>query len=233
METTGAAGVQAAGISRLAAGGQRFTKTRHILAGLRYLGVAAFLALLALSFTPLADALSRWLSQAPHHLERTDAIVVLGSGVRENGTLTDSSLRRALHGIDLYRHGLSKTIVFTGPRNPTGVAEGEVRATLAREMGIPAAAILTDTTARTTHEEAKRVAALLRARGMSRILLVVDPEGVRRAARLFERHRVGVIPSPAVDVSTSDGAPGARLRLTRQILMEFLALAYYHAAGYL
>jgi uncharacterized SAM-binding protein YcdF (DUF218 family) len=225
LEAAGAAGVQAAGIRQLA--------IRQLLAGLQLIGMAAFLALLALSFTPVADGLSRWLSKAPHHLERTDAIVVLGSGVRENGSLTDSSLRRALHGIDLYRHGLSKTIIFTGPRNATGFAEGEVRATLAREMGIPPAAILTDTTARTTHEEAERVAALLRTRGMSRILLVVDPEGVRRAARLFERHGLEVAPSPAADVSTSDGAPGGRLRLTRQILIELLALAYYHAAGYL
>jgi uncharacterized SAM-binding protein YcdF (DUF218 family) len=205
----------------------------RVLIGLQYIGLGTFLALLALSFTPLSNVLSQWLSKAPHHLESADAIVVLGSGIRENGSLTDSSLRRALHGIDLYRLGLTKTIVFTGPRNVTGLAEAEVRATLARQMGIPRAAVLTDITARTTREEAQQVAALLRARGMSRILLVVDAEGVRRAARLFERQGFEVIASPAVDISTSDGAPGARLRETRQILIELLALAYYHAVGYL
>jgi hypothetical protein len=60
--------------------------------------------------------LSRWLSKPPH-LEFADAIVVLGAeGVRGNGTLSDASLRRALHGVDLYRRGLAKTIVFTGPQ---------------------------------------------------------------------------------------------------------------------
>jgi uncharacterized SAM-binding protein YcdF (DUF218 family) len=204
-----------------------------VLIGLQYIGLGTFLTLLAVCFTPVTNVLSQWLSKAPHHLESADAIVVLGSGIRENGSLTDSSLRRALHGMDLYRHGLAKTIVFTGPRNATGFAEAEVRATLARQMGIPRAAVLTEITARTTREEAQQVAAVLRARGMWRILLVVDAEGVRRAARLFERHGFEVIPSPAVDISTADGAPGARLRETRQILIELLALAYYHGVGYL
>jgi len=205
----------------------------RVLIGLQYIGFAMFFALLALSFTPLTNVLSDWLSKAPHHLDSADAIVVLGSGIRENGLLADSSLRRALHGIDLYHQGLSKAIVFTGPRNATGFAEAEVRATLARQKGIPRDAVFIDITARTTREEAHRVAALLRSRHMSRILLVVDAESVRRAARLFERQGLEVIPSPAVDISTSDSAPDARLRETRKILIELLALAYYHAARYL
>jgi uncharacterized SAM-binding protein YcdF (DUF218 family) len=208
-------------------------RPRSTLVRLRYIGLVTFVALLAVSFTPVAVVLSRWLSKAPHQVQAADAVVVLGSGIRQSGALTDSSLRRTLHGIDLYRHGLTKTIIFTGPRNSTGFAEGEVRATLAREMGIPQTAILVDIVARTTREEAQQVAPLLRARALSRILLVVDAEGVRRAARLFERQGFEVVPSPSIDVSTSDEGPGARLRLTRQVLIELLALAYYHVVGYL
>ena len=188
-------------------------------------------ALLALSFTPVTDVAGRWLAKAPHRVEPADAIVVLGSGVREDGTLADSSLRRALHGIELYRRHLAGTIVFTGPRNRAGFTEATVRARLAREMGVPPSAILVEATALTTREEAERVATLLRGRGMSRILLVMDVEGVRRAAGLFERQGFHVVPSPALDVA--NGAPGGRLHLTRLILIELLALAYYHVAGYL
>ena len=200
---------------------------------LQGIGAGALVALLALCFSPLADAVSRWLAKAPHRVEPADAIVVLGSGVRDNGTLTDSSLRRALHGIDLYRQTLAPTIVFTGPRNRAGFTEATVRATLAGEMGVPRSAIVVEATARTTREEAERVATLLRSRGMSRLLLVTDAEAVRRASGLFERQGFRVVPSPALDVSTADGAPGGRLHLTRLILIELLALAYYHAAGYL
>jgi uncharacterized SAM-binding protein YcdF (DUF218 family) len=198
---------------------------------LRSIGLAGLVALLALCFTPVTDVVGRWLAKAPHRVEPADAIVVLGSGIREDGTLADSSLRRALHGIELYRRALAGTLVFTGPRNRAGFTEALVRARLAREMGVPPSAILVEATALTTREEAERVATVLRARGMSRILLVMDVEGVRRAAGLFERQGFHVVPSPALDVS--NGTPGGRLHQTRLILIELLALVYYHAAGYL
>lgn len=204
---------------------------RRLLLTLRSIGLAGLVALLALCFTPVTDVVGRWLAKAPHRVEPADAIVVLGSGIREDGTLADSSLRRALHGIELYRQALAGTLVFTGPRNRAGFTEALVRARLAREMGVPPSAILVEATALTTREEAERVATVLRARGMSRILLVMDVEAVRRAAGLFERQGFHVVPSPALDVS--NGTPGGRLHLTRLILIELLALVYYHAAGYL
>jgi uncharacterized SAM-binding protein YcdF (DUF218 family) len=201
--------------------------------GLQCIGLATLLAVVALSFTPLADFLSRSIS-TPTRLEPADAIVVLGAGgVRPDGTLSDSSLRRTLRGIDLYRRGLAKILVFTGPRNMTGHAEGEVRAAFAMQLGVPATALVVDTKALTTREEARQTALLLRSRGVARILLVGDVEGMRRATAVFERVGFSVLPAPATDISTFEGAPGARLLLTRQILMELLALAYYRAAGYL
>lgn len=169
----------------------------------------------------------------PVRLETADAIVVLGAGgVRPDGTLSDSSLRRALRGIELYRRGLAKTLVFNGPQNMTGYAEAEIRATFAMQFGIPATALVVDTKARTTREEAQQAALLLRSRGVSRILLVGDVEGMRRATGVFERVGFDVLPAPTTDVSTFEGGPGARLLLTRQVLIELLALAYYRAAGY-
>lgn len=200
---------------------------------LEHIGLVTLLAIVSLSFTPLADVCSRLMSR-PARLERADAIVVLGAGgVRPDGTLSASSLRRALRGIDLYRRGLAKTILFTGPRNITGYAEAEVRAEFAKQLGIPAAAIVVDTRARTTREEAQQAASVLRGRGIARILLVGDVEGMRRSSGLFERVGFDVLPAPSTDISTFEGTPGARLLLTRQVLMELFALAYYRAAGYL
>jgi uncharacterized SAM-binding protein YcdF (DUF218 family) len=169
----------------------------------------------------------------PARLEPADAIVVLGAGVRRDGTLSNSSLRRTIRGIDLYRRGLANTVVFTGPRNRTGYAEAEVRAALAMQVGIPSTAMVLDTTARTTREEAEHVAALLRERRGSRILLVADVEGMRRATAVFERVGFNVLPVPTADPSAVEGAPGARLVLTREIFMELLALVYYRTAGYI
>ena len=78
-----------------------------------------------------------------------------------------------------------------------------------------------------------RLAALLLPRGARRILLVADAQGMRRAAALFERQGFEVLAAPAGDVSSLGGGPEDRLQLSRRILMELTALAYYRLAGYL
>jgi uncharacterized SAM-binding protein YcdF (DUF218 family) len=196
------------------------------------MGLVMLCVIAGLAFTPLADVLSVAISVSTR-LEPADAIVVLGAaGVRRDGTLSDSSLRRAMRGIDLYRRGLASTLVFTGPRNLSGYAEGEVRATLAMDLGVPRTAILVDTTARTTQEEGHRVAALLAPRAMRRILLVSDAEGMRRATGVFERVGFDVLPAPTAEPMVSERTPGARLVVARLVATELVALAYYHLAGY-
>ena len=58
-------------------------------------GAAGWRCSLAVAFTPLANALHARLAARPRS-GRADAIVVLGAGVSTTGTLSDSSLRRAV-----------------------------------------------------------------------------------------------------------------------------------------
>jgi len=71
------------------------------------------------------------------------------------------SLERAVRGVTLYHASEAPLIVFSGP-NLTGVSEAEVRAELARALGIPSGAILVEDGAFTTREEATRIGATLR-----------------------------------------------------------------------
>jgi len=200
---------------------------------LRLIGALCLVTFFVLAFTPLAARLSHWLEQPPR-LERAAAIVVLGGGgVRPDGTLSDTSLRRALRGIELYQRGLAPWLVFSGPRSPAGFSEAEIRAVMARKLGVPAPAILVETTARTTHEEAARIGSILSARGARRILLVVDAQGMRRATGVFERAGFETLPAAADDVSGAPGTPEGRLALTRRVLIELSGLLYYHLVGYL
>jgi uncharacterized SAM-binding protein YcdF (DUF218 family) len=199
----------------------------------RCVGAVALTTFVAVAYTPAASLLNRIFS-APARLEPAAAIVVLaGGGVRGDGSLSDVSLRRTLHGIALYRRGLAPLLAFSGPAGGMGPAEGDVRSVLAREVGVPSSAIVTETTARTTREEASRMSALLLPRGVRRVLLVVDAQGAYRAARLFERNGFDPLLAPAEDVSSLDGSPEGRLDLARRLAIEIVALAYYRVAGYL
>jgi uncharacterized SAM-binding protein YcdF (DUF218 family) len=182
--------------------------------------------------TPLPNALFRW-SAIPSDVQTADAIVVLGAAVDPDGTLSPESLLRTVRAIALFREGRSVLVAFSGPPNDGGPTEADVRAALARRMGVPSDAVLTESKARTTREEALRIGATLRARNVRTILLVTDSLHMRRARALFERAGVRVFPATADVRSGSGSAPGRRLLLVRDVLGEWLALGYYRIAGYL
>jgi uncharacterized SAM-binding protein YcdF (DUF218 family) len=147
--------------------------------------------------------------------------------------LSPRSLRRAIHGIMLFRHGFAPLLVFSGPvSRPLGRKEAEVRAEMAQLFGVSPAAILTETTALTTRAEAAQMAALLQPRGVSTILLVTSYAHMARSRQLFENVGFTVNPAPVEDLSDVD-KPEARVGLMRPLLQEFLARIYYRIAGYL
>ena len=199
---------------------------------LQAVGLVGILSLVAVTFTPLPNALFRW-SAIPSAIQTADTIVVLGASVEPDGTLSSESLFRAVRAIALFREGRAATVVFSGGSNRGGPTEADVRAALGRSMGVPAEAILTESRALTTREEVVRIGETLRARKVRTILLVTDSQHMRRARALFERAGVRVFPAAAdarsgVATSTED-----RLRLMREVLGEWLALGYYRVAGYL
>ena len=178
-----------------------------------------------LAFTPLAGA--RAGRAAAAEPRPADAIVVLGSGVMPEGELADGSLRRTVHGIRLFHRGLAPRLVFLGPRY-RGVVEAEVRAAYARDLGVPAGAIVVEPGGSSTRDEAMRVAARLRPRS---IVLVTGLHHMPRARRVFERQGVRVEAAPVLEESALSPRPQARLALARALGQELLARAYYRLAG--
>jgi len=168
----------------------------------RLVGAAVALAFVAVAFTPLTEALARRLVPAPA-LGAADAIIVLGAGLASDGSLNDPSLRRFVHGVRLYRRGLAPVLAFTGGPATQGRGEADVRAALAREIGLPAADIVVVPSARTTREEAVRARDDLAARGVRRILLVTGATHMTRAQAAFVRVGFTVQAAP---VSEAAGA---------------------------
>lgn len=198
----------------------------------RFLGFMTVLLFVGCAFTPLPNLLAHW-SHTPSRVEPAGAIVVLAGGLHEDGTLSDHSLRRALHGIVLYRKELAPLLVLSsGPVHRRDRTEGEVRAELALDLGIPLQAVL-GVVARTTREEALLIKAVLQPRGVHRILLVTDSLHMTRAQPLFEQAGFEVLPAAADDIANDADSPEDRLVLMRRVLLEVVARAYYRLFGYL
>ena len=201
---------------------------RAWVAGCRIVGALTILGFLLVVFTPAPNFAGRRLA-VPSDVGPAEGIVVLGGFVNVDGSLGDSSQRRALEGIRLHRQGLAPRLLFFGLHG-----EAETRARLAVDLGVDRAAILTENDEPTTRGEAARAATVLGQRlGVRTILLVTDASHMRRARALFER--VGFTVRP---VSTDAGVLFAgrhedRLRLARVVGQELVALGYHRLFGYL
>lgn len=197
----------------------------------RALGVVALLGLASL-LTPVWN----WAAasvKSDVRLDRADAIVVLGSSAYADGTLNSGSLRRAIHGITLLNGGMAPRIVFTGAPVSAGVTEAAIREQLARDLRVPAEAVLADDRPRTTREEARVVAERLRPLGAMRILLVTGGGHMGRARRLFEQQGFTVLPAPVNEAPFASIVAEDRFQLARIVIGEVMARTYYRLAGYL
>ena len=195
-------------------------------------GLIAIAAFLVLAFTGAAGALGR-RSAVTEEPRPADAIVVLGAGAAKDGSLSDQSLRRLVGGLALYHRGLAPRLIVMGPGYEGSPVEAEIRAALARDLGVPASAIVVEGRGLTTRHEAALAAARLKEAGGHRVLLVTGTLHMLRARLLFERAGLEVVPAPVVDVSPAVTRPEARLDLARLIFQEAVGRLYYRMLGYL
>jgi uncharacterized SAM-binding protein YcdF (DUF218 family) len=184
------------------------------------------------AFTPL----SAWIAPA---LERrdppgsADAVYVLGSSIQRDGEFTSQAMSRFLHGLELLGEGWSTRLVI--PEFPPPRASNAAPAqSLLRRLGLDRDLVVIGP-ARTTREEAVAVAALCRARGWRRILVVTSPLHSGRAAAAFERAGIEVISSPSTetdfDVEQLDRSDD-RINACASILSEILSLCMYRWRGW-
>lgn len=170
---------------------------------------------------------------APLILPDTDGsagtLVVLGAGVVGRCAPNLNSFRRVVLGVRLWKAGRASRLLFTGgpAGRPCTVAEAMRR--LAREMGVPAEAIIVEGAARSTHENAVLASEVLGSRGADGVVLVTDQLHMRRAVQSFSGAGLAVerasVPITEGHVNNVDMLlAGAR---------EIAALAYYSSQGWL
>lgn len=148
-----------------------------------------------------------------------EIIIVLGSGLKEDGSPGPALSRRSRHGAALWHEGIAPLVMCTG-----GQSEYYPRteAAACREIllaaGLPGDAILLEERSRSTEENAIYSKQLLDRLGLSRSVLVSDSFHMLRARWLFQKQGIDPFASPV---------PVDRLRDTRvyptAIIREFVA----------
>jgi len=155
-----------------------------------------------------------------------DVIVILGSRVYPGSVPGPALTRRTQHAVALYERGLAPAIICSGGQaGPETSTEAAAACTLAARLGVPPAALILETHARSTEENALDSAAIMAAHGWHTALVVSDGYHLYRADLLFKRAGLVPFPSPA-QATTGPMNPFERYgRETR----ELAALAWYWA----
>lgn len=116
-----------------------------------------------------------------------DAVVVLGTRVLADGRPCPALARRVDHAVRLFQDGRADHLVMSGGLGDHPPTEAEVMRDHAVRAGVPPECILLEPDSDSTFENTLRSAAIVRARGWSRLLVVSQGYHLPRALFLFRR----------------------------------------------
>jgi uncharacterized SAM-binding protein YcdF (DUF218 family) len=199
---------------------------------------------------PLLGSLESWHAKPLSINQRYDAIVVLGAGVLEPGTLrpmpdlSASSKNRVMCGVDLYERGYAPKLVFSGGNGHAfkdAPKDAHEMTRWAERLGVTKEAILGEDQSRTTYENATETRRLL---GPGSILLVTSASHLPRATALFSKQGFTVTPVPCDFLITNrprdtfqeldpfDVLPNDRaIEQTTAAVTEWAGMAIYWVTG--
>ena len=160
------------------------------------LGWAWRLALLVLAWLAGVAAYIIWVGQRDD-AAHADAIIVLGAAAYD-AKPSPVFEERIRHGIDLYKRGMARTLIFTGGYGGSGArfSESQVGRRYAIRQGVPARAILIESVSRNTHENLRQAAALMQTHDLRSAIVVSDPLHMARALRISHEQGIDALGSP-------------------------------------
>ncbi len=143
-------------------------------------------------------------------MRRTAAVVVLGCVIRRNpeSRLVGAAARRAAAGARAYFSALERgegeiRVVVSGGSVWSGLTEADGLAEELICLGVPPGSILRERRSASTRQNARLSARLLRELGADEVLLSTCAWHMQRAAALFARQGLRVVPVPADEAPTS------------------------------
>ena len=163
---------------------------------------------------------SGWEFQPVDALPAADAVVVLG-GAFSSGhgewpyPDAGGNVDRYWHAARIFRAGKAPVVILSGGRAPSrreGWTEAESGAIFLADMGVPRSAMVLDTKALTTRENAVNVDRIITERGLGSILLVTSASHMHRSVAAFSGVQATVIPV-ATDFAATQRPPFTLRRL--------------------
>jgi uncharacterized SAM-binding protein YcdF (DUF218 family) len=151
-----------------------------------------------LLLTPIERQAGDYADPAALAAQGVETIVVLGGGVHQGertayDRLKSGTTQRVFEAVRLWRQMPGARILLSGGSYEPGLAEAEVMAVLARDLGVPESALELETESWDTGEQAAMLAGRL---GQEPFALVTSAFHMRRALALFKAQGLRPCPAP-------------------------------------
>lgn len=198
-----------------------------------------------------------WQQIPKKELPEAEAIILLGGSTRvptpprKTVEITEAG-DRVLYAAHLYKEGKAPLIIATGGRITwlkNSPPEADSMKTLLTEIGVPEEAILEETEALNTYQNAVYTKEILEQRGIKKSLLVTSASHMPRSMLVFKKQDINVIPAPTdftvtqLDWEQLQSTPQAtilnlipdagRLQQTTQALKEYIGIVVYWLKGWI
>ena len=173
---------------------------------LLFLGLAACGAVLAVNGFIIYRVKERILTaQEAGELSDVDCIMVLGCGVRDDGTPSMMLRNRLEEGIGLFRAGVSDRMLMSGDHGREDYDEVNLMKSYAVEAGVPSEAVFMDHAGFSTYESMYRARDIFQVR---RIVIVTQNYHMYRALYIAQAWEWMPTASPPRPNSTEDSWDG-------------------------
>ena len=116
-----------------------------------------------------------------------DVLIVLGYPADDDGNPSPTEQARVAEAVHEYERGAAQRMIITGGAVDNQYVEADVMARTAKARGIPAGAIVEETQARNTIENACDSMRIMRSHGWQSAEVVTSPSHAPRAAMIFGR----------------------------------------------
>ena len=138
---------------------------------------AAAVLIYALSINSfILEAYSTSITEKP--TQTYDCILVLGCGVKDDGTPSDMLMDRILTGVELYEQGVAPVIIMSGDHGKENYDEVNTMKNHAIKLGVPAEKIFLDHAGFSTYESMYRAREIFQAK---KIVIVTQQYHLYRA----------------------------------------------------
>lgn len=198
-----------------------------------------------------------WQNLSPTELPNAEAIVVLGGATSSAffprpGVELNEAGDRVVYAAQLYQQKKAPLVILSGGRIEwldRGTPEAADMAAIMRQLGVPDNAIIQESAALNTYQNAVNVKNILNTRGIRQVLLVTSAMHMPRSLLIFKHQGIVAIPAPC-DFLVSEnelqrlqlGPQAALINLLPDIgrleqftraLKEYIGLFVYRLRGWL